>query len=355
MRRGTGIRRRSAIVGAGVLGALLLAAPAWACGGLIAPNGAIGLVKTSTLAGYHDGIEHYVTQFEFAGAKGEFGSIVPLPDVPTKIRKAGAWTLERLALEVQPPIPAPLGLVALEAAAPDRAVVLQTKQVGALDITVLKGGGDAVGNWARANGFDLTPDAPEVLDFYAERSPIFMAAKFDATEAARRGLETGQGISIHLSIPTDDPWVPLRILALGQSDAAAVKADVFLLTPREPALLPGPAGSGAPVEGDGLNLIRSEEASPVLLTDLAGDRGMHWLPTDGMWLTYLTLNEEARDLTYDLAIDVTGAGNPSPVDAGLPFPVPTSGPQWPALILIGAMGMIAAAVAARREPRPTGR
>jgi hypothetical protein len=346
------MRWRSAIVSAGVFGALLLAAPAWACGGLIAPNGAIGLVKTSTLAGYHNGIEHYVTQFEFAGAKGEFGSIVPLPDEPTKVRKAGAWTLERLALEVQPPIAFAESAVLSAAATRDGVEILQTKEVGALDITILKGGGDAVGRWAGENGFDLSPDTPEVLDFYAERSPVFMAAKFDATEAARRGLEAGQGISIHLSIPTDDPWVPLRILALGQSGTAAVKADVFLLTPREPELLPGPAGSGAALERDGLNLVRSEPASEFLLTDLAGDRGMHWLPTDGMWLTYLKLNEEARDLTYDLAMDVTGAGNPSPVDAGLPFTLPTSFPAWPALVLAGGLGIIAAA-AARRRARAT--
>jgi hypothetical protein len=346
------MRRRSAIVGIGVFGALLLAAPAWACGGLIAPNGAIGLVKTSTLAGYHDGIEHYVTQFEFAGAKGEFGSIVPLPDVPTNVRKAGAWTLERLALEVQPPIAFAEAAVLSAAPARDSVEILQTKEVGALDITILKGGGDAVGRWAGENGFDLTPDAPEVLDFYAERSPVFMAAKFDATEAARRGLQAGQGISIHLSIPTDDPWVPLRILALGQSGTAVVKADVFLLTPRQPELLPGPAGSGAVVERDGLNLVRSEPASQFLLTDLAGDRGMHWLPTEGMWLSYLKLNEQARDLTYDLAMDVTGNGNPSPVDAGLPFTVPTSFPAWPALVLAGGLGIIAAA-AARRRARAT--
>ena len=58
-------------------------------------------------------------------------------------------------------------------------------QIDALDITVLKGGGDEVGKWALENGFLLSPDAPEVLDFYAERSPVFMAAKFDAAAGAR--------------------------------------------------------------------------------------------------------------------------------------------------------------------------
>ncbi len=152
-----------------------MAAPVWACGGLIAPNGAVGLVKTSTLAAYHKGIEHYVTQFEFAGAEGEFGSIVPLPGVPEKVRKGGGWTLDRLAIEVQPPV---LAFAEADAAVPQAAKVevLEQKRIGALDVTILRGGGDEVGIWAKDNGFALPPDAPAVLDFYASRSPIFMAA-----------------------------------------------------------------------------------------------------------------------------------------------------------------------------------
>ena len=57
-------------------------------------------------------------------------------------------------------------------------------RIDALDITVLRGGPVAVGQWATEHGFRLPPDAPEVLDFYAARSPIFLAAVFDADAAA---------------------------------------------------------------------------------------------------------------------------------------------------------------------------
>ena len=30
-----------------------------------------------------------------------------------------------------------------------------------------------MGEWATSKGFHLSPDAPEILDFYADRSPIF--------------------------------------------------------------------------------------------------------------------------------------------------------------------------------------
>lgn len=341
---------RRTVLGFATTMMVALAGPAWACGGLIAPNGAVGLVKTSTLAAYHDGVEHYVTQFEFAGAKDEFGSIVPLPGQPTKVRKGGGWTLERLAIEVQPPVlEDAAGELRALSAAPTAAVVLQEVEIGALDVTILRGGGTAVGRWATDNGFDLPPDAPEVLDFYGNRSPFFMAAKFDASEAARRGLEVGEGTSIHLSIPTDEPWVPLRILSLGQGGQAIVEADVFLLTPDRPALLPGPEGSETRLVTDGLTLSADEEASPFLLQDLGSDRGMHWLPSGGMWFSYLELREEASELTYDLAMNVDG-GNPSPIDAGLNS-VPDPDSAWPLVGVGGGLGLLAAAFAlGRRRP-----
>ena len=45
----------------------ITATPASACGGLVDPNGTIRLARTSTLAAYHAGIEHYITSFEYQG------------------------------------------------------------------------------------------------------------------------------------------------------------------------------------------------------------------------------------------------------------------------------------------------
>lgn len=291
---------------------LLMAGSALACGGLVAPNGSVNLVKTTTLAAYVDGVEHYVTSFEFAGAGGgKFGSIVPLPAVPTDVTKAGRWTLQRLVEEVQPPERTALrGVLTFEAA--DKAEVLMEKRVSALDIVVLKGGGDEVGKWAKDNGFFLPPDAPEVLDFYAQRSPIFMAVRFNLARAEGKGLQAGDGIPVHVTIPTDRPWVPLRILALGRGADEVVEADVFLLNETKPLLMPGLDEAGS---NEGLVHERSEEASEALLTDLASDRGMEWLPTKDIWLDYIRISTRAEDLDHDLAISVDGE-TPSPVDAG---------------------------------------
>jgi hypothetical protein len=269
----------------------LLVAPAAACGGLVGENGTIKLTRTVTLAAYHSGVERYVTSFEFSGQGKSVGSIVPLPGVPSKVERGGSWTLQRLEREVAPPVKAAAGLAASAPTALDAAQVLLQTQIDALDITVLKGGGSAVGTWAVEHGYLLTPDAPAMLDFYARRSPIFMAARFDTSRARQLGQNTGDGTPIMVTIPTKDPWVPLRILGLGLARTAVVDADVFLLTDDRPKLLAG---------GRGLSLGRDEEASASLLDDLRSDKGMAWVPTN-MWFTFLHLHVPAGQLNYDLA------------------------------------------------------
>src|SRR5688572_26945894 len=92
------------VVALALLVVTLTATAAGACGSLVAANGAVNLARTSTLAAYHDGVEHYITSFEFTGAPETFGSIIPLPDKPSKVERAGDWTLQRLQQEVAPPV-----------------------------------------------------------------------------------------------------------------------------------------------------------------------------------------------------------------------------------------------------------
>ncbi len=312
MRSITRAGRRSMALAAGVLLVALSAAPALACGGLIGPNGAVNLLRTTTFAGYHDGVEHYVTSFEFAGGGGSFGSLTPLPGVPSSVEKGGDWTLQRLIRETNPAPEADFFLGARSAAAGEAEVLMEVT-IDALDITVLRGGAQEVGTWATDHGFRLPPDAPEVLDFYAQRSEIFLAAAFDGEAAAARGQNVGDGTPVHITIPTDNPWVPLRILGLGKGQGETVEADVYLLTDIAPAMLPAPDGF------NGMRLEHSGKASDLLLSDLRSDRGMEWVPSTA-WLTKVAIDADAPQLGYDLAIDASGAGSPSRVDAGLDMP-----------------------------------
>jgi len=341
---------RRFIAGAAVLVAALIATstPAAACAGLIGPNGAVNLLRTTTFAGYHDGIEHYVTSFKFQGGSGQFGSLVPLPAVPTLIEKGGDWTLQRLIRETEvfsrkAAVPAAFSTVARDAAE----VLLQVK-IDALDITVLKGGGEAVGRWATEHGFRLPPDAPEILDFYAARSPIFMAAIFDADAAKAKGQNVGDGTPVHITMPTNNPWVPLRILGTGKAADDRIEADVYLLTDRKPVILPAPFANG-------MKLDHSATASASLLDDLRSDKGMDWVPEMG-WLTKISIDAKASQLTYDLAVSANGTV-PSRVAAGLEAPaapnnVPAPQSNEPLILAgIAISGLGALLLIARLAPR----
>lgn len=286
-----------------------------ACAGLIGSNGSVNLGRTTTLAAYSGGVEHYVTAFKFQGGGGEFGSLIPLPGVPTKVERGGDWTLQRLDRETFVPAPAPADVGGVGRANAGGATVLQEVKIDALDLTVLSGGSRSIAEWAEEHGFRLSPDAPEVLEFYARRSPIFLAAVFDSEAAAERGQVLGDGTPVHITIPTDNPWVPLRILGLGKPSEDFVQADVYLLTDIQPAWLPA--------AGDGLRLSYYGAATDLLLDDLRADAGMGWMP-ETAWLTKLEVGSSAGELKYDLAVDASGEGRPSFRSAGL-IPLPNTG------------------------------
>src|SRR6202162_4453138 len=175
---------------------LTQALPAAACGGLVAPNGAIRLERATTLVAWHDGVERYMTSFSYNGSASSFGWIVPLPAVPQKVEEGGGWTLQRLFRETHPQ-PAILGLqFATHTVSADSAVVIQQVQDRALELTVLRGSGQAVLDWASQNGFAVDAETRAHVLQYAKGGPIFMAAKYNAGRAQQQGLLFGDGAPV---------------------------------------------------------------------------------------------------------------------------------------------------------------
>ena len=263
---------------------LLVGAPvAVACGFLVSPNGAVRLGRTTTFVTWEDGVERYITNFTFEGDVDSFGSLIPLPSEPTDVRRAGDWTLQRLQIEVNREAPL-LTFGALKAVAEDGAQVIFRTQIDSLDVVVLKGGADDVLTWVNENGFELPegPSTVHMLDFYASRSPYFLAARFDADRAQQDGFGSGDGIPIQITLPTPRPWVPLHILHGAQPDSSIINADIFLLTPDRPDLL----------HGEGLKVNVSELATDLLLDDLWSDDNMEWIP-EQWWVTHLILETDA--------------------------------------------------------------
>jgi hypothetical protein len=278
--------------------------PAFACGGLVAPNGSIRLARATTFVAWHDGIEHYMTSFAYQGNVSNLGWIVPLPAVPLKIEEGGAWTLQRLGIETRPQ----LQTFAASAPVSESAQVLQKVKIEALNITVIKGSGQAILDWVQTNGFALDSDTRAHLLEYAMGSPIFMAAKFDTSEAQKRHQLQGDGTPILITMKTPHLWVPLEVLAL---DDQQVQADLYLLTDtplntNEAAIHLGQSAVGSEIpNAPGFKVAFQEPMNNTLYHDLSTDRNMSWVPRNG-WITYLSLDAPASRVTYDLGVTSTG-------------------------------------------------
>jgi len=300
--------KRIAAVGVTAATLALFAVPAAACGGLVAPNGAIRLTRASTLVDWHDGVEHYMTSFSYQGENlSDFGWIVPLPAVPQKVEEGGGWTLQRLDRETHPQ---PLFAAGALSAAPlvSKAVVLQQVQVRALDITVLKGSGLAIVDWCRLNGFLLNGETRAHLSVYAKGSPIFMAAKYNVARAQATRQLVGDGAPVLITMKLDHPWVPLEVLANG---VAEVNADIYLITPdriytSDLAALEQEAPDGTFVpHAPGLAVRYQQPVSDQLHRDLSTDKNMGWMQPGG-WLTYINLSAPATSVTYDMGVSRSG-------------------------------------------------
>lgn len=288
--------------------ALGFAAPAWACGGLLAPNGAVRLDRATTLIDWHNGMEHYMTAFSYQGDVDNLGWFVPLPAIPDKIEAGGAWTLQRLNREVHPPPPLPQGVLAASSAGTDKAQVIETAKIDALNISVLKGSGQAVIQWAAENNFLVDPETAGHILTYAQGSPIFMAAKFDTSAARARHQLQGDGTPVLITMHTAHPWVPLEVLGIG---GQIVHADLFFLTDQpininQTNVVIGQSPVGADIPGaTGFKVSYQQVMSNSLYHDLSTDRNMSWVRANS-WVTYMTLDAPSTVVTYDLGITPSG-------------------------------------------------
>lgn len=292
---------------------LMQSITAAACGGLIAPNGAIRLQRATTLVAWHDGVEHYLTSFSYQGEASSFGYIVPLPAVPLNVEEGGDWTLQRLFRETHPQPLIEDFAFAGRALASSPAVVLEQVQVQALDITVLRGSGQAVLDWAKQNGFAIDSETHDHVLQYAKGSPIFMAAKYNAGRAQQQRLLFGDGAPVLITMKIPHPWIPFEVLASGQQ----VQADLYLLSDMpvntsDWRAVVGESGVGTQVEGaPGFTLVSQERMSDSLYHDLSTDKNMSWVRRDS-WLTYLSLNAPDEQVTYDMSVTPMGVVKVAP-------------------------------------------
>ena len=347
--------RRLLTLAAATAALLITAAPALACGGLIGPNGAVNLLRTTTFAGYHDGVEHYVTAFEFAGGGGAFGSIVPLPGVPTDVERGGDWTLQRLIRETDPGARGRVRRARRRGAAEERrgAARDQDRRARHHRPAGRRRRGRPVGH---DHGFRLPPDAPEVLDFYAKRSPIFMAAAL----RRRRGRRARPGRRRRHAGPPDHPdRQPVGPAAhpRPRQDAAETGPGRRLPADRRAA------GAAARPTGDlgtpGLSLDHSDAGQRRACSPTCG-RTRAWSGSrQTAWLTKIGIDAAAGAAALRPGHRRVRPGRAvAAVDAGFDAVRPDAGPAESAIVdlLLGlALGLLAGVAARSASWRAAGR
>ena len=231
-RRGTGMlgRLRVGLVVAGAA-AVGLATPAMACGGLVGENGTIQLVRTSTLAAYHDGVERYVTSFEFIG-RGRRGRL----DHPAA-RRADE---RRAGRRLDAAAPRPGGGAAKAPSADDRRGrhhVGRARRGAAGDEDRRPRHHGAAGWWRRGRPLGarprLLPDAGRARGARLLRRPQPGVPGRPLRRQPRRGPSARAAATARRS------WSPSRPISRGcrcgscrsaSSATQAVDADVFVLT-----------------------------------------------------------------------------------------------------------------------------
>lgn len=230
----------------------------------------------------------------------------------------------------------------------------------ALDITVLRGTGQGVLDWAASNGFAVDAETRAHILQYAKGSPVFMAAKYNAERAATQRLIFGDGAPVLITMKIAHPWIPFEVLAAGQQ----VQADLYLLSDKpvntsEWRALVGASGVGTTVPGaEGFTLQFQEKMTDSLYHDLSTDKNMGWVRSDS-WLTYLSLNAPDSKVTYDMSVTPMGVVKVAPFgtkpmaivdgNATQPLDAPTA-PMGTAMTLL-VLGLVIGAAVWILKPR----
>ena len=249
----------------------LTATPALACGGLIGPNGAVNLLRTTTFAGYHDGVEHYVTAFEFAGGRRTVRLAHPAARACRRASSGRRLDAPAAGPRDQPPVPE-----AVFARGGRSAASGARGPPGDADRRARHHGPQGRRRRRSARGPRSTASACRPMRPRSSTSTR-SAARSSWPRASRRRRRragpaaVGDGTPVHITIPTDQAVGPAAHPRPRQDRRRAVDADVFLLTDAR-------AAASCRRRRPGLTLAHSGRRATACSTDLRSDKGMDWVP-----------------------------------------------------------------------------
>lgn len=213
------------------LALILLARPAFACGGLFCRNNPVDQnAERIIFTDNGDGTVTAIVQIQYTGFDEDFSWILPLPeaigneDIAVPETAVTAFTELELATNpvfIPPPAPGCAQVdMAVEEAAPAEAggvEVFAEGEVGPYGFVVVGSANpDELVNWLIDNGYRVTPEMEPLIDVYVQEQFVFLAMRL----APEFGVQDIAPIAI--TYPSAAPMIPLRLTAVAANPDMAV-------------------------------------------------------------------------------------------------------------------------------------
>ncbi len=208
-----------------LLGLILLPTFAFADGGMFPPdNNYIYETGQKGAIYYKNKEETLVLSTSYEGDAKDFSWIIPTPTQPdvTKVSKDIFTNLSKLTeLEVNKSAPSSLGGAGMLETAVGEVQVLEEKQIGYYDVTVIKSTDEnALYDWFKENGYQYPEDGKYILDDYVRLGWIFTAVKItedaQSNSSIQEKINSGQVAPLKLVFSSDNIVFPLKISGISQ-------------------------------------------------------------------------------------------------------------------------------------------
>lgn len=235
------VRKSIPILALGIVGAAGLAftmhSAALACGGFFCTNSPVDQnAERIIFTQNRDGTISAYVQIQYTGSADDFSWILPLPeaisaeDIEVPEDAMAAFLELEVATDpvfIPPPIPdcalQNLRFMAVAESAPMGTVtVFASGAVGPYGFDVI-GSEDpeAVVNWLRDNGYQVTAEMEPLIDVYVREKFAFLAMRLLPDKDAQ-DVEP-----VKITYPSDKPMIPLRLTAVAATPNMAVMVWVF--------------------------------------------------------------------------------------------------------------------------------
>ena len=234
------VRKSIPILALGILGAAALAIAihhaALACGGFFCTNSPVDQnAERIIFTQNRDGTISAYIQIQYTGSAEDFSWILPLPaaidaeDIEVPEDAMAAFFELDVATDpvfIPPPIPdcalQDVRFMAVSEVAEGTVTVFASGAVGPYGFDVIGSDDpDAVVNWLRDNGYQVTVEMEPLIDVYVFEKFAFLAMRL----LPDKGAQDVEPVKI--TYPSDKPMIPLRLTAVAATPDMGVMVWVF--------------------------------------------------------------------------------------------------------------------------------